>query len=144
MAREGAPPSVIQRQIGHSNLGTTSIYLHRQHRDSSDIVHACLAPDGPRRRYASPARASAAAARPNRQSTVRREPAAGEDERAPCTASTNLQAARTGGDDRRHRARPRPEPRYASYRERGVPPEAKNGWPTLSRSGRLAKSPGKP
>jgi integrase len=27
LAREGVPPNVIQRQLGHANLGTTSIYL---------------------------------------------------------------------------------------------------------------------
>ncbi|MGA2321041.1 MAG: site-specific integrase [Solirubrobacteraceae bacterium] len=27
LAREGVPLNVIQRQLGHSNLGTTSIYL---------------------------------------------------------------------------------------------------------------------
>ena len=27
MAREGVPLNVIQRQLGHANLGTTSIYL---------------------------------------------------------------------------------------------------------------------
>ena len=35
MAREGVPLIVIQRQLGHTNLGITSIYLqgHRQRRD---------------------------------------------------------------------------------------------------------------
>ena len=28
MAREGVPLIVIQRQLGHSNLGITSVYLH--------------------------------------------------------------------------------------------------------------------
>jgi hypothetical protein len=27
MAREGVPLNVIQRQLGHANLGVTSIYL---------------------------------------------------------------------------------------------------------------------
>jgi site-specific recombinase XerD len=27
LAREGVSPNVIQRQLGHANLGTTSIYL---------------------------------------------------------------------------------------------------------------------
>jgi hypothetical protein len=30
MAREGVPLTVIQRQLGHSNLGITSIYLQGQ------------------------------------------------------------------------------------------------------------------
>ena len=41
MAREGAPLIVIQRQLGHSNLGITSVYL--QGIDSGEIletVHA--------------------------------------------------------------------------------------------------------
>ena len=38
MAHEGVPPVVIQRQLGHSNLGITSIYL--QGIDSSEIVEA--------------------------------------------------------------------------------------------------------
>jgi hypothetical protein len=28
LAREGMPLTIIQRQLGHTNLGTTSIYLH--------------------------------------------------------------------------------------------------------------------
>lgn len=45
MAREGVPLIVIQRQLGHSNLGITSIYL--QGIDNSEIidtVHARRAP----------------------------------------------------------------------------------------------------
>ncbi len=45
MAREGAPLIVIQRQLGHSNLGITSIYL--QGIDNAEIietVHARRAP----------------------------------------------------------------------------------------------------
>jgi hypothetical protein len=79
-----------------------------------------------------------ARSRPNRQSTVGRGPAAGEDERAPCTASTNLQPARTGGDDRRHR---RDAVQKLDTRRIGNRSAARgqNGWPTLSGSGRLAK-----
>ena len=36
MAREGVPLVVIQRQLGHANLGITSIYL--QGIDSSEII----------------------------------------------------------------------------------------------------------
>jgi len=45
MAREGVPLNVIQRQLGHANLGVTSIYL--QGIDSGEIietVHARRAP----------------------------------------------------------------------------------------------------
>ena len=45
MAREGVPLFVIQRQLGHSNLGITSVYL--QGIDSGEIietVHARRAP----------------------------------------------------------------------------------------------------
>ena len=45
MAREGIPLLVIQRQLGHTNLGITSIYL--QGIDSSEItdtVHGRPAP----------------------------------------------------------------------------------------------------
>ena len=45
MAREGVPLIVIQRQLGHSNLGITSVYL--QGIDSAEIietVHARQAP----------------------------------------------------------------------------------------------------
>jgi integrase/recombinase XerD len=45
MAREGVPLIVIQRRLGHSNLGITSIYL--QGIDSGEIietVHARRAP----------------------------------------------------------------------------------------------------
>jgi site-specific recombinase XerD len=37
MAHEGVPLVVIQRQLGHANLGVTSIYL--QGIDSSEIIH---------------------------------------------------------------------------------------------------------
>ena len=45
MAREGVPLNVIQRQLGHADLGTTSIYL--QGIDTEEIiatVHARRAP----------------------------------------------------------------------------------------------------
>jgi integrase/recombinase XerD len=45
MSREGVPLIVIQRQLGHTNLGITSIYL--QGIDSAEIidtVHARRAP----------------------------------------------------------------------------------------------------
>src|SRR5664280_3519204 len=38
MAHEGVPLVVIQRQLGHANLGITSIYL--QGIDSSEIIQA--------------------------------------------------------------------------------------------------------
>ena len=38
MAREGIPLNVIQRQLGHTNLGITSIYL--QGIDSGEIIDA--------------------------------------------------------------------------------------------------------
>lgn len=38
MAREGVPLNVIQRQLGHANLGITSIYL--QGIDSAEIINA--------------------------------------------------------------------------------------------------------
>jgi hypothetical protein len=63
MARDGAPLIVIQRQLGHSNLGITSVYL--QGIDSGEIietVHARRAPDHPGQRLA--AALIAAAERP--------------------------------------------------------------------------------
>ena len=45
MAREGVPLIVIHRQLGHSNLGITSVYL--QGIDNAEIiesVHARRAP----------------------------------------------------------------------------------------------------
>ena len=45
MAREGVPLNIIQRQLGHANLGITSIYL--QGIDSSEIndtIHRRAAP----------------------------------------------------------------------------------------------------
>jgi site-specific recombinase XerD len=36
MAREGIPLNVIQRQLGHANLGVTSVYLHGI--DNSEII----------------------------------------------------------------------------------------------------------
>jgi site-specific recombinase XerD len=45
LAREGVPLNVIQRQLGHANLGTTSMYL--QGIDTEEIIataHARRAP----------------------------------------------------------------------------------------------------
>jgi site-specific recombinase XerD len=45
MAREGVPLVVIQRQLGHSNLGITSVYLQRiDNAGIIDTVHARRAP----------------------------------------------------------------------------------------------------
>lgn len=41
MAREGVPLIVIQRQLGHSNLGITSVYL--QGIDSGEIIETVRA-----------------------------------------------------------------------------------------------------
>jgi site-specific recombinase XerD len=38
LAREGVPLNIIQRQLGHSNLGTTSIYPQRI--DAEEIITA--------------------------------------------------------------------------------------------------------
>jgi site-specific recombinase XerD len=45
MAREGVPLIVIQRQLGHSNLGITSVYL--QGIDSGEIIETVHARRGP-------------------------------------------------------------------------------------------------
>jgi integrase len=45
MAREGVPLIVIQRQLGHSNLGITSVYLQgTDNAEIIDTVHARRAP----------------------------------------------------------------------------------------------------
>jgi site-specific recombinase XerD len=45
MVREGVPLIVIQRQLGHSNLGTTSIYLQGiDNAETIDTVHSRHAP----------------------------------------------------------------------------------------------------
>ena len=45
MAREGVPLIVIQRQLGHSNLGITSVYLQGiDNGESIETVHARRAP----------------------------------------------------------------------------------------------------
>jgi site-specific recombinase XerD len=45
MAREGVPLNVIQRQLGHANLGVTSVYL--QGIDTAEIVDTVRARRGP-------------------------------------------------------------------------------------------------
>ena len=45
MAREGVPLNVIQRQLGHANLGVTSVYL--QGIDTAEIVDTVRAHRGP-------------------------------------------------------------------------------------------------
>ena len=45
MAREGVPLIVIQRQLGHTNLGITSVYLQDiDNAEIIDTVHARRAP----------------------------------------------------------------------------------------------------
>ena len=45
MAHEGIPLVVIQRQLGHSNLGITSVYLQGiDNAEIIDTVHARRAP----------------------------------------------------------------------------------------------------
>ena len=45
MAREGVPLTVIQRQLGHTDLGITSIYLQGiDNAEIIDAVHARRAP----------------------------------------------------------------------------------------------------
>jgi site-specific recombinase XerD len=45
MAREGVPLNVIQRQLGHANLGITSVYLQGiDHSEIIRIVHSRAAP----------------------------------------------------------------------------------------------------
>jgi site-specific recombinase XerC len=52
LAREGVPLNIIQRQLGHLNLGTTSIYLHghRPRGDHHRGAHASRADDVRQRR----------------------------------------------------------------------------------------------
>ena len=45
MAREGVPLNVIQRQLGHANLGITSVYL--QGIDNSEIINTVYARPAP-------------------------------------------------------------------------------------------------
>jgi site-specific recombinase XerD len=45
MAREGVPLTIIQRQLGHANLGITSIYL--QGIDNSEIINTVFARPAP-------------------------------------------------------------------------------------------------
>jgi hypothetical protein len=71
MAREGVPLIVIQRQLGHSNVGITSVYLAGS--DSDEIietVHATRADDCSRRVAPALIDRRTAAARPRRDSYV--------------------------------------------------------------------------
>jgi integrase/recombinase XerD len=45
MAREGLPLNVIQRQLGHANLGVTSVYLEGI--DTGEIIDTVRARPGP-------------------------------------------------------------------------------------------------
>jgi integrase/recombinase XerD len=45
LAREGVPLNIIQRQLGHANLGATSIY--RQEIDPEEIIAAVRARRAP-------------------------------------------------------------------------------------------------
>jgi hypothetical protein len=107
MAREGVPLVVIQRQLGHSNLGITSVYL--QGIDNAEIietVHARRAPMVPvttsrpdlpgtshrgqrvrepacHARGRAPAHSSADAAHRQSQSSSHAEAQAAEDDPAP-------------------------------------------------------------
>jgi integrase len=56
MAREGVPLNVIQRQLGHANLGITSVYPQGiDNAEIVDTVHARRAPMIPRQRRAASA-----------------------------------------------------------------------------------------
>ena len=45
MAREGVPLNVIQRQLGHANLGITSVYMEGvENAEIIDTGHARRAP----------------------------------------------------------------------------------------------------
>jgi len=45
MAREGVPLNVIQRQLGHADLGITSVYLQGiDNAEIIDTIHARSAP----------------------------------------------------------------------------------------------------
>jgi site-specific recombinase XerD len=45
LAREGVPLNEIQRQLGHANLGTTSVYLHGI--DTEEIIATAHAKRSP-------------------------------------------------------------------------------------------------
>ena len=81
LAREGVPLNIIQRQLGHANLGTTSIYL--QGIDPEEIiatVHMRRAPMMSRqRRPVTLSDASAGASRRSRCAMAKR--ASGRDDR---------------------------------------------------------------
>ncbi len=68
MAHEGVPLVVIQPQLGHANLGITSIYL--QGIDSSEIIHRVHSRPAP----VIPATAGLGRALSDRQAGVRSEP----------------------------------------------------------------------
>jgi integrase/recombinase XerD len=42
LAREGVPLNIIQRQLGHANLGTTSIYLQAVHARRAPMMSATV------------------------------------------------------------------------------------------------------
>jgi site-specific recombinase XerD len=54
LAREGVPLNIIQRQLGHTNLGTTSIYL--QGINPEEILYAVRARRAPMMSGRAPAR----------------------------------------------------------------------------------------
>jgi hypothetical protein len=65
LAREGVPLNIIQRQLGHANLGTTSIYL--QGIDPEEIIAAVTRPscaDDVCQRRAAPLNAASSAGAP--------------------------------------------------------------------------------
>jgi integrase/recombinase XerD len=45
LAREGVPLSVIQRQLGHADLGVTSVYL--QGIDNAEVINTIAARTAP-------------------------------------------------------------------------------------------------
>ena len=76
LAREGVPLNIIQRQLGHANLGTTSIYL--QGIDPEEIIatrpHAAGADDVRQRRPATLSHVSAGARRRSRSALTNQAP----------------------------------------------------------------------
>jgi hypothetical protein len=84
MAHEGVPLVVIQRQLGHANLGITSIYL--QGIDSSEIIHtvhsrpAPVMPSQRRPRIEALNRTRGGWAMATRPLSVHSEPRGGDDD----------------------------------------------------------------
>ena len=132
MAREGVPLIVIQRQLGHTNLGITSVYLQGiDNTEIIDTVHALRA-DGPP--YTARSRRDAETGGGEADDFPRRRSSSRSPARNPGGASDPQSAPIIANQQRTRRQRPAPfaegalTQRYSRVAQGGIRRSASASW----------------